>query len=68
MKEFGLINRLNGLDRLPYWADAPCNSIRASEGNTQKDNYSKLLLIIKTLAKYWFCLLLIFHWVPTTTN
>ena len=33
MKEFGLINRLNGLDRLPYWADAPCNSIRASEGS-----------------------------------
>lgn len=33
MKEFGLINRLNGLDRLPYWSDAPCNSIRASEGS-----------------------------------
>ncbi|XP_012270659.1 scavenger receptor class B member 1 [Orussus abietinus] len=33
MKEFGLINRLNGLDRLPYWDDAPCNSIRASEGS-----------------------------------
>ncbi|CAB0029481.1 unnamed protein product [Trichogramma brassicae] len=33
MKEFGLINRLNGLDRLPYWPDAPCNSIRASEGS-----------------------------------
>ncbi|XP_058793511.1 scavenger receptor class B member 1 [Phymastichus coffea] len=33
MREFGLINRLNGLDRLPYWPDAPCNSIRASEGS-----------------------------------
>ncbi|KZC11535.1 PREDICTED: scavenger receptor class B member 1 [Dufourea novaeangliae] len=33
MKEFGLINRLNGLDRLPYWPNAPCNSIRASEGS-----------------------------------
>ena len=33
MKEFGLINRLNGLDRLPYWPSSPCNSIRASEGN-----------------------------------
>ncbi|XP_076654149.1 scavenger receptor class B member debris buster [Halictus rubicundus] len=33
MKEFGLINRLNGLDHLPYWPDAPCNSIRASEGS-----------------------------------
>ncbi|CAK9816428.1 Scavenger receptor class B member 1 [Anthophora quadrimaculata] len=33
MKEFGLINRLNGLNHLPYWSDAPCNSIRASEGS-----------------------------------
>ncbi|XP_017756688.1 PREDICTED: scavenger receptor class B member 1 [Eufriesea mexicana] len=33
MKEFGLINRLNGLDRLPYWPKEPCNSIRASEGS-----------------------------------
>lgn len=33
MKEFGLINRLNGLDHLPYWPNAPCNSIRASEGD-----------------------------------
>lgn len=32
MREFGLINRLNGMDRLPYWPNAPCNSIRASEG------------------------------------
>ncbi|OXU28391.1 hypothetical protein TSAR_008997 [Trichomalopsis sarcophagae] len=33
MREFGLINRLNGMDKLPYWSDAPCNSIRASEGS-----------------------------------
>ncbi|KAK9294921.1 hypothetical protein QLX08_010614 [Tetragonisca angustula] len=33
MKEFGLINRLNGLDHLPYWPNSPCNSIRASEGS-----------------------------------
>ncbi|XP_046980078.1 scavenger receptor class B member 1 [Schistocerca americana] len=33
MKEFGLINRLNGLDHLPYWPEAPCNSISASEGS-----------------------------------
>ncbi|XP_014210895.1 scavenger receptor class B member 1 isoform X2 [Copidosoma floridanum] len=33
MKEFGLLNRLNGMDKLPYWPDAPCNSIRASEGS-----------------------------------
>ena len=32
MKDFGLINKLNGLDNLPYWPEAPCNSIRASEG------------------------------------
>lgn len=32
MKVFGLINRLNGLDHLPYWPEAPCNSITASEG------------------------------------
>lgn len=33
MKNFGLINKLNGLDRLPYWSKEPCNSIRASEGS-----------------------------------
>ncbi|KAK0181183.1 hypothetical protein PV327_003488 [Microctonus hyperodae] len=33
MKKFGLINRLNGLDRLPYWSEEPCNSITASEGS-----------------------------------
>ncbi|XP_016915268.2 scavenger receptor class B member 1 [Apis cerana] len=33
IREFGLINRLNGMDRLPYWPNAPCNSIRASEGS-----------------------------------
>ncbi|KAG8038036.1 hypothetical protein G9C98_006361 [Cotesia typhae] len=33
MKQFGLINKLNGLDRLPYWEDEPCNSITASEGS-----------------------------------
>ncbi|KAJ9593010.1 hypothetical protein L9F63_015329, partial [Diploptera punctata] len=33
MEEFGLLNRLNGLDRLPYWPESPCNDIRASEGS-----------------------------------
>lgn len=33
MKEFGLINRLNGLDHLPYWPEPPCSSITASEGS-----------------------------------
>lgn len=32
MQEFGLLNRINGLDHLPYWSSPPCNSIRASEG------------------------------------
>ncbi|KAK6644994.1 hypothetical protein RUM43_001270 [Polyplax serrata] len=33
MQDFGLINRINGLDHLPYWSQSPCNSIRASEGS-----------------------------------
>lgn len=33
MTEFGLINRLNGLDHLPYWKNKPCNNIMASEGS-----------------------------------
>ncbi|XP_075230512.1 scavenger receptor class B member debris buster isoform X2 [Lycorma delicatula] len=33
MENFGLLNKLNGLDHLPFWNDKPCNSIRASEGS-----------------------------------
>ncbi|XP_063219536.1 scavenger receptor class B member 1 isoform X2 [Bacillus rossius redtenbacheri] len=33
MKDFGLLDRLNGLDHLPYWSEPPCNDIRASEGS-----------------------------------
>lgn len=33
MKEFGLLNRLNGLDHLPYWDSSPCSDVRASEGS-----------------------------------
>ncbi|XP_071441535.1 scavenger receptor class B member 1-like [Hetaerina americana] len=33
MSEFGLMNRLNGLDRLPMWDRHPCDSLRASEGS-----------------------------------
>ncbi|KAH0811538.1 hypothetical protein GEV33_011253 [Tenebrio molitor] len=33
MQDFGLLEKLNGIDRLPYWKDAPCNIIRASEGS-----------------------------------
>lgn len=33
MHEFGLLNRLNGMDRLPYWKNSPCNNIAASEGS-----------------------------------
>jgi hypothetical protein len=32
MEEFGYMDKLNGMDRLPYWPDSPCNNIRASEG------------------------------------
>ncbi|XP_065208323.1 lysosome membrane protein 2 [Planococcus citri] len=31
-ENFGYMDRLNGLDHLPYW-DPPCNSIAASEGS-----------------------------------
>ncbi|CAH0712801.1 unnamed protein product, partial [Brenthis ino] len=33
MAKFGYLNKLNGLDHLPYWPDSPCNNIRASEGS-----------------------------------
>lgn len=33
MYEFGLLNRLNGMDKLPYWKEEPCNNIAASEGS-----------------------------------
>lgn len=33
MENFGLLDRLNGLDHLPFWGSAPCNSIKASEGS-----------------------------------
>lgn len=33
MENFGLLDKLNGLDHLPYWDQQPCNNIRASEGS-----------------------------------
>ena len=33
MRDFGLVDKLNGMDRLPYWSEPPCNYIRASEGS-----------------------------------
>jgi scavenger receptor class B protein 1 len=33
MHKFGYLERLNGLDRLPYWRHKPCNNISASEGS-----------------------------------
>ncbi|VEN62054.1 unnamed protein product [Callosobruchus maculatus] len=33
MHEFGYIAKLNGKDTLPYWKNAPCNALRASEGS-----------------------------------
>lgn len=33
MWKFGYLDRLNGLDRLPYWKKKPCFNISASEGS-----------------------------------
>ncbi|XP_031330382.1 scavenger receptor class B member 1-like isoform X1 [Photinus pyralis] len=33
MEKFGLLDKLNGIDRLPYWEDPPCTDIVASEGS-----------------------------------
>jgi len=33
MLKFGYLDRLNGLDRLPYWKENPCSNITASEGS-----------------------------------
>ncbi|XP_026680876.1 protein peste [Diaphorina citri] len=33
MENFGYMDKLNGLDHLPYWDEAPCNAIKASEGS-----------------------------------
>lgn len=33
MEKFGYLNRLNGLDHMPFWPAKPCNSIEGSEGS-----------------------------------
>lgn len=33
MSKFGYLDRLNGLDYLPFWKDKPCKNINASEGS-----------------------------------
>lgn len=33
MEQFGLLNKINGADKLPYWDGSPCNAITASEGS-----------------------------------
>jgi scavenger receptor class B, member 1 len=33
MYKFGYLDRLNGLDKLPYWREKPCTHINASEGS-----------------------------------
>ncbi|XP_055688318.1 lysosome membrane protein 2 [Lutzomyia longipalpis] len=33
MEKFGYLNRINGLDHLPFWSDPPCRNITASEGS-----------------------------------
>lgn len=33
MDKFGYLDRINGLDHLPFWSDEPCTNIVASEGS-----------------------------------
>lgn len=33
MQEFGLITKVNGRETLPFWSEAPCNALSASEGS-----------------------------------
>lgn len=33
MDKFGYLDRLNGLNHLPYWKEKPCTNILASEGS-----------------------------------
>lgn len=33
MSKFGLLEKVNGNDRLPYWPEPPCTDINASEGS-----------------------------------
>lgn len=33
MSKFGYLDRLNGMDKLPFWRENPCNNISASEGS-----------------------------------
>lgn len=33
MHKFGYLDRINGLDHLPYWKKSPCKNITASEGS-----------------------------------
>lgn len=33
MHKFGYLDRLNGMDKLPFWREDSCNNISASEGS-----------------------------------
>ncbi|XP_017779230.1 PREDICTED: scavenger receptor class B member 1 isoform X2 [Nicrophorus vespilloides] len=33
MQEFGLMEKMNGEDRLPFWEDSPCSNLKGSEGS-----------------------------------
>jgi len=41
MENFGLLNRVNGMEELPFWKGS-CNSIKASEGNAKNLNRPNL--------------------------
>lgn len=45
MENFGLLNRVNGMEELPFWRGS-CNSIKASEG--------KYNIVIHKNKKTWF--------------
>lgn len=45
MENFGLLNRVNGMEELPFWKGS-CNSIKASEGK-----YTIIRENMKILAK-----------------
>lgn len=33
MYNFGLLDKLNGLDHIPHWEEPPCNNLGGSEGS-----------------------------------
>ncbi|KAK5637967.1 hypothetical protein RI129_012262 [Pyrocoelia pectoralis] len=57
MDKFGLIEKLNGMDRLPFWADRPCADLAASEGSffppRDVTNRTMLISTIRICAEFY---------------